>query len=251
MMRLSLRIMTALVSAGLLLSACQSAPQAAKVRVATNAEFAPFEFVDEKTKEVSGFDIELIQAIARKENFQVEIINTGFDAMLAGLGQCQYDSAIAAISITAERAKQMSFTDPYTVAGQTVVVRKGNKDITGPDSLAKKTIGAQIGTTGADEVSKIAGTNLKTYDNYQFAMQDLINGQIDAVVVDNPIADAFVAKNADTLEIVGSVFTSENYGIAVCNKNPELLKKMNEGLAALKADGSLKKLEEKWLVPAK
>jgi polar amino acid transport system substrate-binding protein len=251
MKRFTLRIMTALVTAGLLLSACQAAPTAAKVRVATNAEFAPFEYVDEKTKEVTGFDIELMQAVATKENFQVEIINTGFDAMLAGLSQCQYDAGIAAITITEERQKQMLFSEPYTVAGQTVVVRKGNKDITGPDSLSKKTIGAQIGTTGAEEVGKIAGTNLKTYDNYQFAMQDLINGQIDAVVVDNPIADAFVAKNGDKLEIVGSVFTSENYGIAVCNKNPDLQKKINEGLAAMKADGSLKKLEEKWLVPTK
>lgn len=249
MKRLTLMILSVLVVLSLLIAGCQGAAST-KFRVATNAEFAPFEYVDEKTKEITGFDIELINAIAKQGNFEIEIVNTGFDAMLAGLGQCQYDAAIAAITITPERQKQMNFSAPYTVAGQTVVVRKDTTGITGPESLSGKTIGAQIGTTGADEVSKIQGANLKTYDNYQFAFQDLINKQIDAVVVDNPIADSFVSKNSDKLVTVGNVFTSENYGIAVCNKNADLLKKINDGLTALKNDGSLKKLEEKWLVPA-
>jgi polar amino acid transport system substrate-binding protein len=249
MKRLSFIVLSLVLMCGLFLSAC-SGGQSNKVRVATNAEFAPFEYVDETTKEVTGFDIELIQEIAKRSGFEVEIINTGFDAMLAGLGQCQYDAAIAAITITEERAKNMLFSAPYTVAGQTVVVRAGTSDISGPESLSGKTVGAQLGTTGADEVAKIEGANLKTYDNYQFAFQDLINGQIDAVVVDNPIADAFVAKNQGKLEVIGNVFTSENYGIAVCKDKSDLLKKLDEGLAAMKADGSLKKLEEKWLVPA-
>jgi polar amino acid transport system substrate-binding protein len=249
MKRISLVALCLLVLGGLVLSAC-SAGQSSKVRIATNAEFAPFEYVDEQSKEITGFDIELINEIAKRSNIEIEIVNTGFDAMLAGLGQCQYDAAIAAITITEERAQAMLFSAPYTVAGQTVVVRKGTTDITGPESLSGKTTGAQIGTTGADEVSKISGANLKTYDNYQFAFQDLINGQIDAVVVDNPIAAAFVAKNSDTLDVIGSVFTSENYGIAVCKTKADLLKKIDDGLAAMKADGSLQKLEEKWLVPA-
>jgi polar amino acid transport system substrate-binding protein len=249
MRRVSFIALSILLLSGIFLSACSAG--SSKVRVATNAEFAPFEYVDEQSKEITGFDIELIKEIAKRSNIEIEIINTGFDAMLAGLGQCQYDAAIAAITITDERSQNMLFSAPYTVAGQTVVVRKGTTGIAGPETLSGKTVGAQIGTTGADEVSKISGTNLKTYDNYQFAFQDLINGQIDAVVVDNPIADAFVAKNADKLEIIGSVFTSENYGIAVCKTKADLQKKFDDSLAAMKADGSLKKLEEKWLVPAK
>lgn len=249
MKRVSLVALCLLALGAMVLSAC-SAGQGAKIRVATNAEFAPFEYVDETSKEIVGFDIDLINEVAKRANVEIEIVNTGFDAMLAGLGGCQYDAAIAAITITEERSKNMLFSAPYTVAGQTVVVRKGTTGITGPESLSGKAVGAQLGTTGAEEVGKISGANLKTYDNYQFAFQDLINGQIDAVVVDNPIADAFVAKNSGKLEVMGNVFTSENYGIAVCKDKADLLKKLDDALASMKADGSLKKLEEKWLVPA-
>lgn len=251
--RLSFVTLIVLVLLSTLLSACGTAAPAteapaAKVRVATNAEFAPFEFVDEKTKEISGFDIDLIKAVAGKAGFEVEVINTGFDAMLAGMSQCQYDAAIAAITITEERQKTMLFSDPYTIAGQTVVVRKGATGIASADDLKGKTIGAQLGTTGAEEVGNIEGATLKTYDSYEFAFLDLANGQIDAVVVDNPIAESYVGKNADKLELIGSAFTTESYGIAVCNKNPDLVKKLNEALTALKADGTIKSLEEKWLV---
>jgi len=248
--RLSFVTLVVFVLFSTLLSACGAATEApaAKVRVATNAEFAPFEFVDEKTKEITGFDIELIKAVAAKAGFEVEVVNTGFDAMLAGMSQCQYDAAIAAITITEERQKTMLFSDPYTVAGQTVVVRKGTTGIASAEDLKGKTIGAQLGTTGAEEVGKIESAVLKTYDTYEFAFLDLANGQIDAVVVDKPIAESYVGKNADKLEIIGTAFTTESYGIAVCNKKPDLVKKMNEALAALKADGTIKSLEEKWLV---
>jgi polar amino acid transport system substrate-binding protein len=250
--RLALLSLTLFTIGALVLSGCTPAAKApVKVKVATNAEFAPFEFVDEKTKEMTGFDIDLIKAIGTKAGLEFEIINTGFDAMLAGIAGCQYDAAIAAISITPERQKESLFSEPYTVAGQTVVTQINNEVIKGKDDLKGKTIGAQIGTTGAEEVQKIDGATLKTYDNYEFAFLDLANGQVDAVVVDNPIADAYVAKNASKVKTVGNVFTSENYGIAVCKTNAGLQKKINEGLAALKADGSLKSLEEKWLVPAK
>lgn len=243
-------LVAALLTAVLILGACKPAAQSTAIKIATNAEFAPFEYVDEQSKEIVGFDIDLINEIAKRQNLQIEIVNTGFDAMLAGLGQCQYDAAIAGITITEERKASMLFTEPYTIAGQTVVVRKGETGITGPDSLTGKKVGAQIGTTGAEEAGNISAVELKTYDNYQFAFQDLINGQIDAVVVDNPVAQSFLAKNSDKVEIISDVFTNESFGIAVCTKREDLRRQFDEGLHSMKSDGSLLKLEEKWLVPA-
>lgn len=251
MKRLVLVSFSLLMIAALVLAACTPAQTAAKVKVVTNAEFAPFEFVDESTKQIVGFDIDLINAIAKKANMEIEIVNTGFDAMLAGISGCQYDAAIAAISINDERKQSILFSAPYAVAGQTVVVQSNNETIKGPDDLKNKTIGAQLGTTGAEEVGKIEGATLKTYDNYEFAFLDLTNGQIDAVVVDNPVADAYVARNTGKLKTVNNVFTSENYGIGVCKTKPELQKKIDDALAAVKSDGTLKQLEEKWLVPQK
>ncbi len=231
----------------LALASCSSSAGATKVRVATDATWPPFEMVDESSKEIIGFDIDLLNAVAEKGGFEIEFINVGFDPLLAGISQCQYDAAISAITITEERAQTMGFSDPYFEAGQVVTVRADNTDIMGKDSLAGKVVGAQIGTTGAIEVGEIAGATLKTYDDVGLAYQDLMNGQIDAVVADNPLALGYVGQNPDKLKTVGEVFTDENYGIAVCKTNSELLEKINKGLAAVKAEGTIDQLTEKWI----
>jgi polar amino acid transport system substrate-binding protein len=229
------------------LAACSSSAGATKVRVATDATWPPFEMVDEASKEIIGFDIDLLKAVAEKGGFEVEFINVGFDPLLAGISQCQYDAAISAITITEERAQTMGFSDPYFAAGQVVTVRFDNTDIMGKDSLSGKVVGAQIGTTGAIALGEIAGATLKTYDDVGLAFQDLMNGQIDAVVADNPLALGYVGQNPTQLKTVGEVFTDENYGIAVCKTNTELIEKINKGLAAVKAEGLVDQLTEKWI----
>jgi polar amino acid transport system substrate-binding protein len=217
-----------------------------KIRVASDATWPPFEMVDEASKEVVGFDIDLLNAIAEKAGLEVEIINVAFDPLLAGIATCQYDAAISAMTITEERKKDMLFSDPYFEAGQVVTVQASNTDITGKDSLAGKSVGAQIGTTGAIETEKL-GANLKTYDEIGLAYQDLINGQVDAVIADNPLALGYVGQNPDKLKTVGEVFTDENYGIAICKNKPELQAKINEGLAAVKSEGLIDQFTQKWI----
>ncbi|WP_322509926.1 basic amino acid ABC transporter substrate-binding protein [Anaerolinea sp.] len=242
-------VLWAVLIVALVLSACAPAKpsEKAKVRVATDATFPPFEMVDEKTKELTGFDVELMNAIAAKAGFEVEWVNVGFDSMLAGIAECQYDMAIAAITITEERKASMDFSDPYINAGQIVTVRKETTDIGGKDDLKGKKIGAQLGTTGAIEAEKIADAQVKTYDSYDQAFLDLANGQIDAVIADYPTTLAFLATNPDKLKTVGEVFTDENYGVAFCKKKADLIPQVNAAIKALKEDGTVKKLEEKWL----
>ena len=236
-----------LLLASLVLTACGGG-QTQKVRIATDASWPPFEYVDEGTKEIVGLDIELMQAIAEKAGIEVEFINVSWDPLLAGMAQCQYDAAISAMTITEERAQSFNFTEPYFAAGQVVTVRLDNTDITGKDSLVGKTVGAQIGTTGAIETEKMEGVTLKTYDDIGLAFQDLMNGQIDAVIADNPLALGYVGENPDKLKTVGEVFTDEYYGIAVCKTNTELLDKLNEGLAAVQAEGLIDTLTAKWIM---
>jgi polar amino acid transport system substrate-binding protein len=140
----------------------------------------------------------------------------------------------------------MLFSDPYYAAGQMVVVRKDNTTITGKDTLTGN-VGAQIGTTGSFEVEKVPAATLKTYDDIGLAFQDLINGQINAVVADNWLALGYVARNSDALMAVGGVFTSENYGIAVAKNKPDLLNKINSGLAQVKGEGLIDTLSKKWI----
>ncbi len=221
-----------------------------KLVVATDATFPPFEIVDETTKELTGFDMELIRAVAAKANIELELVNLPFDPMLAGVVDCQYDAAIAAITITEERQAQMSFSDPYINAGQVVVVTAENTTIMGKGDLTGKTLGAQLGTTGEIEAKAIEGVNYKPYDTYDLAFLDLSNGQIDAVIADYPTALGFIGKNPQ-LKTVGEVFTDESYGIAVCKTKAEtILPLLNSALAQLKEDGTIKALELKWLAAA-
>ena len=233
-----------------LLSACTSSATV-KVRVASDATWPPFETVDETTKELTGFDIEMMTAIAKEAGLDIEFVNVGFDPLLAGMAQCQYDAAVSAMTITPDRQANMLFSDPYLNAGQIVTVQIANTTINSKDDLAGKTVGAQIGTTGAIEVGNISGAALTTFDTVDLAFLALQNGQIDAVVADSPTAAGFVAQNADKLKMVGSVFTDENYGIAVCKTKPELQAKINQGLAAIKANGTFDALLTKYALVAK
>jgi polar amino acid transport system substrate-binding protein len=246
MKRSLISIVIVFVAVSLIISACGGGGQ--KVRVATDATWPPFESVDEQTKEIVGFDIDLMNAIAKAGGFEVEYVNVPWDSLLAGMAQCQYDASISAMTITEERKQSFSFSDPYFAAGQVVTVRIDNTDITGKDSLVGKKVGAQNGTTGDIEIQNMSGVERVPYDDIALAFLDLMNGQTDAVVADNPLALGFVGQNADKLKTVGDVFTDEYYGIAVCKTNTDLLTKINKGLASVKADGTIDQLVEKWIV---
>jgi polar amino acid transport system substrate-binding protein len=242
-------ILSVIVALSLVLSACSSGAGSStkpKIRVASEAAYPPFETVDEKTKELVGFDIDLMKAIADKAGYEVEFKNTPFDSVLAGIATCQFDAAISAITITEERKKTMNFSDPYIDAGQIVTVRTDNTTINGPADLKGKKVAVQLGTTGEIEAKKIEGVTVKPFDTVDLAFLELKNGQVDATIIDNPTTLVYVARFKE-LKTVGKPFTDEHYGIAVCNKNPELLTKINTALAALKADGSVQKFTDKWL----
>ena len=217
------------------------------VIIATDATFPPFEMVDETTKELIGFDIELMEAVAAQAGIQYEFVNLPFDPMLAGLSECQYDMAIAAITITDERKEQFLFSEPYVDAGQIITVKVGDTSIQGKEDLAGKIIGAQLGTTGEIEAQAIEGAEYKPYDTYDLAFLDLMNGQIDAVIADNPTALGFIEKNPENLMTVGEVFTSEFYGIAICKDRQDLLDLINPALAAVKESGFVEELAAKYL----
>jgi len=238
-------IVTILMLAAFALSACGGTEEA-PLQVASDATWPPFEIIDEETKEIVGFDIDLMKAVAERAGLNIEIVNVGFDPLLAGIAECQYDMAISAITITAERSESMAFSVPYFAAGQMITVAIDNSDILGVDDLAGKTVGAQIGTTGAIEVDSIEGATLKTYDDVGLAFQDLLNGQIDAIVADNTLAIGYINQNSDALKAAGDTFTAEEYGIAVCIDNPELLAQVNTALNELIAEGFIEEISLTW-----
>jgi polar amino acid transport system substrate-binding protein len=216
------------------------------ITVASDASLPPFESINEQTKEIEGLDIDVFNAIAVRENLQVEYKNVVWDILLTGMAQHSYDAAISSITITQDLKKYMLFSDPYLAAGQLIVVSADNIAITGKDNLHGR-VAVQLGTKGEVEVKKITSATAVLYEKIGPAFQDLMNGQVDAVVCDNPFALLWVAKNPDKLKTAGNVFTDESYGIAVAEGKNELLSRINDGLKAIKNEGIIDILSKKWL----
>lgn len=219
------------------------------ITIASDATWPPMEFLNEN-KEIIGFDVDLLQAAAKAAGFEVNIVNTAWDGIFAGLANGNYDAVCSSVTITEERKAAMDFSVPYINAGQVLIVAKDSSGMTTLADMAGKKVGAQIGTTGAIAINDAGDVELKTYDELGLAIEDLANGNIDGVVADSPIAADYVLGN-DTykaaLKIVGEPFTDEFYGIAVKKGNSEILAKLNEGLEAVIASGERDELINKWL----
>lgn len=218
------------------------------VVVGTNPTFAPFEYQDDEGN-MTGFDLDLMTAIGEDQGFDVEFQSLEFDALTGALTTGQIDVIAAGMSITPERLESVAFSDPYMDASLSIMVA-ADSDITGPDDLNGKVVGAQIGTTGADEVTALqeAGTisEGKLLDNYNTCLQELISGGCDAVIVDLPVGEDYVEQRPDDVKLTGEPFASVFYGLAVDPENTELLDKINAGLANIIADGTFDELCEKY-----
>jgi polar amino acid transport system substrate-binding protein len=245
MKRSLLFVLIGLLVVSMVLISCNQTPT--KIRVATNATYPPFTYIDEQTGQIVGFDIDLMNAIAEKENLKIEFINVDFKPLLEGMAQSKYDAAISAISITDGRQKDMLFSDPYFLTGHVVTVRKDDTSITGKDTLTGKVVGVETGSTSAASVSEMEGVTVKDYVDFMAAFDDLMNGVIEAIVSDNTIASNYVANYPDKLKIAGEPFTQEYYGIAIAKNKPELLTKINAGLNTVKSEGLIEELTQKWL----
>lgn len=214
--------------------------------VGTNASFPPFEYVEEG--EIVGFDIELVQEIAKIQGFEVEFRDVSFDSLVPGLASGGFDMVAAGMTITDARKKVIAFSDPYYSANQSVLVHKDSEeDLT--ILFGDNDIGVQTGTTGDTWVREklidrdILIGDIRNYDSYVFVIRDLANKNIDAAVLDKPVAETYSKNNP--VKVVAEVITGEEYGIGIAKNNEELKKKINQGLAKLKENGTMDKLIEK------
>jgi polar amino acid transport system substrate-binding protein len=220
-----------------------------KIVIATDATWPPMEMVNE-SKQIVGFDIDLMKAAADAGGFTVEFKNTAWDGIFAGLEAGEYDAVMSSVTITDERKQTMDFSVPYINAGQILVVRKELQGVDKLEQLKGKGVGAQIGTTGSFEIEKVPGVTLKTYDEIGLAFEDLTNGRIEAVVCDTPVAAQFALQNENykgKLKIVGKPFTEEFYGVAVKKGNSKTLELINKGLNKVLKTPAYDKIFAAWL----
>lgn len=220
-------------------------PKVEKIVVGTNAEYPPFESVDDAGN-IVGFDIDLMNAIAKNAGFEVEFVNTRWDGIFVALASGEFDAVISAATITEERKQTVDFSAPYFNAGQALVVKVGS-DIKTVDDLSGKRVGVQLGTTGDIWASENTDAEVVRYDEITLAFQALAQGDIDAIINDAPTSADIIRANPEMgVTLVGEPFTEEFYGIAVNKDHPEVLAAINSGLATVRATGEYDEIYNKW-----
>lgn len=237
-----------------------------KLTMATNAAFPPYEYFEGNA--VVGIDAEIAAKIAEKLGMELEIVDTEFGSIIAGVQTGKYDIGMAGMTVTDERKQSVNFSDTYATGIQSVIVKADStyasfEDFyTGFDAEGNPTgvkdgikIGVQQDTTGDIYASDVPGKwgfgedNVIRYKTGSDAVLALISGKVTAVIIDNEPAKAFVAAN-EGLKILDGEYTNEDYAICIAKENTDLLKKINKALNELKADGTVDKIIAKY-IPAK
>ena len=222
-----------------------------KLHMSTNAEFPPYEMLDDSGNPI-GIDVEVAGAIAQKLGLELVVDDMGFDAALMAVQNGQSDIAMAGITVTEDRLAVMDFTDSYATGVQVVIVKEGS-DVT-MDNLGEKMIGTQLGTTGyiyASDTPEKGGygeDHVIGYETGAVAVKALIEGQVDAVIIDNLPAQEYVKANAAAgLTLLDGTWVEEDYAIGVAKGNTQLLDAVNGALNELKADGTFQGIVDKYI----
>lgn len=219
-----------------------------KIVVGTSADFPPFEYME--NGEFVGFDMDLMREIAKISGLDIEFVDMSFDSLIAALKTGNVDVVAAAMTITEERSQAVDFSIPYWTADQSILIKEG-AGFTITVLFKDHKIGVQTGTTGdiwcTDNLVNtglLPEKNLKRYDTYVLALSDLLNGNIDAIVLDSPVAERFTKTKP--AQVVGIIITNENYGIAVRKGEKELLEKINNAIEELRKSGKMGELVDKY-----
>ncbi len=212
--------------------------------MATNAEFEPWEYYE--GSEIVGIDVEIAQAIADKLGMELEVEDMAFDSIIPAVTSGKADFGAAGMTVDETRKKSVDFTDTYANASQVIIVKE-DSEITGSADLADKKIGVQLGTTGDLLSTDLAGDgNVERYNKGFEAVQALIQGKIDAVVIDSAPAKVFV-EQSEGLKVCEEAMSQEEYAIAIKKGNTEMLDKINGALKELKEDGTIDEIINKYI----
>jgi polar amino acid transport system substrate-binding protein len=245
--RTRLRAVLAL-AAGLLLGTAQARPfdeikKDGKIVIATEGQFAPFNYF--QGSKLTGFEVEVAEALAAKMGLRVEWKALGFDALLAGLRQDRWDMVIASHGITDERAKAVTFTEPHYCSGGVIIAK--DTAIKSAKDLAGKLVSVQTGTTYLENVRKLSGVKeVKNFPQDTDARGALLTGRVDAWVTDRFVARQALEANPSAGMRMGDFLFVERIASAVAKGNTSLAGEINKALAALQADGSYAALSKKW-----
>lgn len=222
-------------------------------RVGSDTTYPPFEFIDDTSDTIVGFDVDVANAVCQRIHCSVEFITTAWDGLFAALGAGEFDIAISGISITEERDKTFDFSDAYFYVNPALAVRSEDENLTLDDFIKNTslTVGAQTGTTNADAITALFGRDrVRLYDTFGATAQALVNGDIDGMCIDGPSADAFVQEYAGQLVVnIPKIGEGTPLGF-MFREGDENVDAFNAGLKLIQEDGTLAELVAKWNIPA-
>lgn len=251
--KISVIMLAIVVIAAFALTACGGGEEeSTTLKVVTEATFKPFEFVEDGSDEIQGFDVDMMNAIAEDQGLTIEFVNMEFDALIPALDSNQGDIICAGMNkLSGDRAQQADFGDTYFESDLMLLV-SADSTVTGIDAVTPDMkLASQIGTTGGDYVQKLAeegkiadGVVLNQWTDCYLQLK---NGDVQGVIVDLPVGNAYLKENSDIAKFAGEKFGDhEEFAFAVKKGNTELLDKLNAGLANIKANGIYEELVNKW-----
>lgn len=253
-MKKKIALALALVLGMTMLGGCGSkAPEAPKVAtvnsgvltMATNAYFPPYEYYE--GDQIVGIDAEIAAAVADKLGLTLQIEDMEFGSILTAVQTGKVDMGLAGMTVTEERLETVNFSSTYATGIQSVIVTE-DSDIASIDDLADHMIGVQLSTTGdIYAVDDFGADHVEEYNKGADAVLALLNGKIDAVIIDNQPALQFVAMN-EGLKILDTEYVTEDYAACLAKENQELLDAVNGALAELTADGTIQAILDKYIV---
>jgi glutamine transport system substrate-binding protein len=224
------------------------AAETVTLKVAADPSSIPFAYMDQKSHQMEGFDMDLIRALGGVAGYKVEILPLDFAGIIPALQSGNVDAAASSVTITDARKKVIDFSSPYYDSGLQMLVRDGDKSINTIDDLKGKTVAALTGTTGYNFTQQTMGNTVKLvpYATSATAFLALVSGSVDAVISDQPVV-ANYAENAGKgrAKVVGPLYHGEQFGIAFA-KGSKWVEPTNKALEKLKADGTYATLYTKW-----
>jgi ABC-type amino acid transport substrate-binding protein len=214
-----------------------------ELRVGSDIPYPPFEFG--RAPDYEGFDVDIVNEIAKRLDLEARFVKTPFDPIFRNLAQGRFDMVASAATITPERERTIDFSDPYFPANQSLMVKRGS-DVKTVDDLRGKTVGAQLGTTGADYAKKETDAEtVRTYDLIDDAFKALQAGQVDAVINDFPVSK-YAERSKEDLVVVDTIETGEEYGLGFAKDATALRERVNRALQEMKDDDTYTKIYRKW-----
>lgn len=228
-------------------SVLQQIKQRGTLNIGMEGTYPPFNYVNKKNTLV-GFEVDFGRALAEQIGVQPDFILNKWDGLLAGLKTGRFDVIINQVTITPARKKSIAFTQPYSYSGMQIITRKDlQSEFKGPKDLANKVVGVGLGTDHAHWLQEhVPSADLRYYQGNASQMQDLRVGRIDAIINDRLMTSYSLKKTAGKIVAAGKPFATTKAGVAMQQGHPQLLKALNQGINALRENGTLAKISMKW-----